>query len=91
MTLPSITHPEIQTLVREGVAATAAASSSQSLQDVKVHYLGKSGLLAAPPYFQTIKDATPEQKKSSTQIVPPPPLGRMPRWKGASWSWKQKN
>lgn len=63
MTLPSITHPEIQTLVREGVAATAAASSSQSLQDVKVQYLGKSGLLAAHPYFQTIKDASPEQKK----------------------------
>ncbi len=58
-----ITHPEIQTLVAQGLAAIGASASSAALQDVRVAYLGKSGSIAAHPYFQTIKDASPEQKK----------------------------
>ena len=63
MSLTSITHPDIQTLVDNGLADITAANSSSSLQDVKVAYLGKSGKIAAHPYFQTIRDAAPEQKK----------------------------
>lgn len=63
MTEHSITNSEIQTLVAQGLAAIAASESSAALQDVRVAYLGKSGSIAAHPYFQTIKDATPEQKK----------------------------
>ncbi len=59
----SITNSEIQTLVAQGLAAIAASETSAVLQDVRVAYLGKSGSIAAHPYFQTIKDATPEQKK----------------------------
>jgi phenylalanyl-tRNA synthetase alpha subunit len=59
----SINNSEIQTLVRQGLASIEAAASSQALQDVRVQFLGKSGSLAAHPYFQTIKDASPEQKK----------------------------
>ncbi len=63
MTEHSITNSEIQTLVSQGLEAVTAATNSAALQDVKVQYLGKSGLLAAHPYFQTIRDASPEQKK----------------------------
>ncbi len=59
----SITNSEIQTLVGQGLVAISGAASSVALQDIKVQYLGKSGSLAAHPYFQTIKDAAPEQKK----------------------------
>jgi phenylalanyl-tRNA synthetase alpha chain len=63
MSLPDISNAEIKALVAQGVGATQAAPSTQALQDIKVQYLGKSGSLAAHPYFQTIKDASPEQKK----------------------------
>ena len=63
MSEQSITNPEIQTLVRQGLDAIGASATSAALQDVRVAYLGKSGSLAAHPYFQTIKDASPEQKK----------------------------
>ena len=63
MNQATITHPEIQALVHEGLAAIAAAASTAALQDVRVAYLGKNGLLAAHPYFQTIKTAAPEEKK----------------------------
>ena len=63
MTQHPITHPEIQTLVAQGLTDITAAATSAALQDVKVAYLGKSGKLAAHPYFQTIRDASPEQKK----------------------------
>ncbi|MBX9726986.1 MAG: 50S ribosomal protein L20 [Rickettsiales bacterium] len=59
----TISNFEIQTLVTQGLDAIGAAASSQALQDVRVQFLGKSGSLAAHPYFQTIKDASPEQKK----------------------------
>ena len=59
----TISNSEIQTLVTQGLAAIDASASSAGLQDVRVAYLGKSGSLAAHPYFQTIKDASPEQKK----------------------------
>lgn len=59
----AISNPDIETLVSQGLADVTAASSSSALQDVKVTYLGKSGKLAAHPYFQTIRDASPEQKK----------------------------
>jgi len=63
MTKHSITNPEIRTLVAQGLEASAVAASTQALQDIRVQYLGKSGSLASHPYFQTIKDAAPEQKK----------------------------
>lgn len=63
MTQNSITHPDIQTLVTQGLNATAAAASTAALDEVRVAYLGKSGSLAAHPYFQGIRDAAPEQKK----------------------------
>ncbi len=63
MTNYTITHPDIQTLVSQGLTDIAAASNSGALQDVRVAFLGKSGKIAAHPYFQTIKDAAPEQKK----------------------------
>lgn len=63
MSIASITHPDIQTLVNQGLADVNAAATSAALQEVKVQYLGKSGKIAAHPYFQTIRDASPEQKK----------------------------
>lgn len=63
MTDHSISNSEIQTLVTQGLTAIGASASSAALQDVRVQYLGKSGCIAAHPYFQTIKDASPEQKK----------------------------
>lgn len=63
MTDHSISNSEIQTLVTQGLTAIGASASSAALQDVRVAYLGKSGSLAAHAYFQTIKDASPEQKK----------------------------
>lgn len=63
MTEHSINNSDIKTLVTQGLDAIGASASSAALQDVRVQYLGKSGSLAAHPYFQTIKDATPEQKK----------------------------
>ncbi|MBX9726982.1 MAG: hypothetical protein K2X09_06930, partial [Rickettsiales bacterium] len=59
----SISNSNIQNLVTQGLAAIGAAATSAALQDVRVQFLGKSGSLAAHPYFQTIKDATSEQKK----------------------------
>ncbi len=63
MTEHTITNTEIQTLLQEGVTAANEAATSAALQDVRVAYLGKSGKIAAHPYFQTIKDATPDGKK----------------------------
>lgn len=63
MSLTNITNTEIQTLVTQGLGEVTAAANSAALQDVRVAYLGKSGKIAAHPYFQTIKDAAPEQKK----------------------------
>jgi phenylalanyl-tRNA synthetase alpha chain len=63
MTEHRITNSDIQTLVAQGLSAIGASGSTQALNDVRVQFLGKSGLLAAHPYFQTIKDASPEQKK----------------------------
>ncbi len=63
MTEHSISNSEIKDLVSQGLEAASAAATSAALQDVRVAYLGKSGRLAAHPYFQTIKDANPEQKK----------------------------
>ena len=59
----SITNDEVKTLAEQAIAATAAATSTQALQDLKVQYLGKSGAISAHPYFQTIKNATPDEKK----------------------------
>ena len=58
-----IKNSDIRTLVEQAVEAAKAAGSSKALQDVKVAYLGKSGLLSAHDYFRSIKDATPEGKK----------------------------
>ncbi len=63
MTEHTITNAEIANLLGEAIAAANAAATSASLQEVRVAYLGKSGKIAAHPYFQTIKDASPEQKK----------------------------
>ena len=63
MPVLAISNQDIETLVTQGLANITAAASSAVLQDVKVAYLGKSGKLAAHPYFQTIRDASPEQKK----------------------------
>jgi phenylalanyl-tRNA synthetase alpha chain len=63
MTKNPITNTDIQTLVTHGLADITAAASSSALQEVKVAYLGKSGTLSSHPYFQTIRDASPEQKK----------------------------
>lgn len=63
MTEHRITNPDIEALVTQGIAACMAAPSSQALQDIKVQYLGKSGSIASHAYFQTIRDASPEQKK----------------------------
>jgi len=63
MTQNAITNTDIQTLVTQGLTAIGSAPSSATLQDIRVAYLGKSGKLAAHPYFQTIRDASPEQKK----------------------------
>jgi phenylalanyl-tRNA synthetase alpha chain len=61
--MTNITNAEIQSLTAQAVAATAAATTTQALQDLKVQYLGKSGSITAHPYFQTIKNATPDEKK----------------------------
>jgi phenylalanyl-tRNA synthetase alpha chain len=63
MSAISISNTDIQTLVNQGLADITAAASSSALQEVKVAYLGKSGTLSSHPYFQTIRDASPEQKK----------------------------
>lgn len=59
----TITNAEIETLTREGIAAANGAATSAALQDVRVSFLGKSGKIAAHPYFQTIKTATQDEKK----------------------------
>ncbi|MFZ4540335.1 MAG: phenylalanine--tRNA ligase subunit alpha [Rickettsiales bacterium] len=58
-----IQNPDIRTLTEHGTAAINAAASTQALQDLKVQYLGKSGSISAHPYFQTIKNAAPDEKK----------------------------
>ena len=59
----TITNAEVKSLTEQAIAATAAAGTTQALQDLKVQYLGKSGSISAHPYFQTIKNATPDEKK----------------------------
>ena len=63
MTEHTITNADIQALVAQANASIRTASSSAGLQDIKVQYLGKSGSISGHAYFQTIKDASPEQKK----------------------------
>ncbi len=59
----TITNTEVKTLTEQGIAAVQAAATSAALQEVRVTYLGKSGQLTAHLYFQTIKNATPDEKK----------------------------
>ncbi|MES2984838.1 MAG: phenylalanine--tRNA ligase subunit alpha [Pseudomonadota bacterium] len=63
MSIPTITNADVQALVDQGLAGITTAATTQALQDIRVQYLGKSGSLSAHPYFQTIKTATPDEKK----------------------------